>query len=316
LVAVQGNLVIPFGGGFGFPPFSNVAPGDKVHIDNSLVIGLQYYNRYQDPNGDPEYYAWDTWRDENGDPIHVQRDVVVGLERATSSAGCVESGEFHGKMAVVNNLIDIDATPWYADWYRTQVKKHLGKKIDNSYRIYYNDHAMHGNPGNNPAANARIVSYTGMLQQAVRDVAAWVEDGVKPPTSTKYAIADGAQIVVPPTADQRKGMQPVVTLTVNGGQRADISVGDTVTFHANIKVPPRTGKVVIAEWDFNGGGTYPDPANIGTTRPEVDLEATHTYNTPGTYFPVLRAASQRVGDPNDLFTRVNNLARVRVVVTE
>jgi hypothetical protein len=307
--------VFPFAGGFGFPPLTNVQAGDPMHIDNSLVIGLQYYNRYQDPNGDPEYFAWNAWRDENGDPIYVQREHITGLERATSSAGCVESGQFQGKMAVVNNLIDIDATPWYADWYRTQVKKFLGKKIDDRYRIYYNDHAMHGNP-TNPAGNARIVSYTGMLQQTVRDVTAWVEQGVKPPTSTKYAIADGAQIVVPPTADERKGLQPMVTLTVNGGQRADISVGDTVTFLANIKVPPGAGKVVIAEWDFNGAGTYPDPANIVAIRPEVNLEATHTYNTPGTYFPVLRAASQRDGDPNDLFTRVNNLARVRVVVTE
>jgi len=315
LVAVLGNLVIPFGGGFGFPPFSNVAPGDKVHIDNSLVIGLQYYNRYQDPNGDPEYYAWDTWRDENGDPIHVQRDVVTGLERATSSAGCVESGQFQGKMAVVNNLMDIDATPWYADWYRTQVEKFLGNKINDRYRLYYNDHAQHGNP-TSLAAHARTVNYTGMLQQTVRNVAAWVEQGVNPPKSTVYEIVDGAQVVVPPTAGQRKGLQPVVDLLVNGGERADISVGDTVTFTAHIQVPPGAGKVVIAEWDFLGVGDYPDLADIGPIRPAVDLETTYTYTEPGTYFPVLRAASQRDGDPNDLLTRVNNIDRVRVVVTE
>jgi hypothetical protein len=311
--------VFPFAGGFGFPPLTNVQAGDPMHIDNSLVIGLQYYNRYQDPQfaqpaSEPDYYAWNAWRDANGDPIYVQRDVITGLERATSSAGCVESGQFQGKMAVVNNLMDIDATPWYADWYRTQVNKFPGNKIDDRYRIYYNDFAMHGNP-TNLAGNARTVSYTGMLQQTVRDVAAWVEQGVKPPKSTKHAIADGAQIVVPPTAEERKGLQPVVTLTVNGGERADISVGDTVTFHANIKVPPGAGKVVIAEWDFLGVGNYPNLANIGSISPEVNLEATYTYDTPGTYFPVLRAASQRNGNPNDLFTRVNNLARVRVVVT-
>jgi hypothetical protein len=196
------------------------------------------------------------------------------------------------------------------------VKSHLGKKIDDRYRLYYNDFAMHGNPGTNLASNARTIDYTGMLQQTVRDVAAWVEQGVKPPATTKYAIADGAQIVVPPTADERKGLQPVVTLTVNGGERADISVGDTVTFRVNIKVPPGAGKVVIAEWDFEGVGNYPVPANIGTIRPEVNLEVTHTYTTTGTRFPVLRAAAQRDGNPADLFTRVNNLDRVRVVVTE
>src|SRR5262249_61982689 len=108
------------------------------------------------------------------------------------------------------------------------VKSRLGNKIDDRYRLYYNDFAMHGNPGTNLAANARTIDYTGMLQQTVRDVTAWVEKGVKPPIGTKYAVANGAQIVVPPTADERKGVQPVVTLTVNGGKRADISVGGTV----------------------------------------------------------------------------------------
>lgn len=319
LVAVQDNLVVPFGGGFGFPPFSNVAPGDKVHIDNSLVVALQYYNRYQDPQyaqpaREPDYYAWNAWRDAWGNPLHVQRDVVVGLARANQAAGCVENGHFHGKMAVVNNLMDIDATPWYADWYRRLVKKRLGNKLDDHYRLYYNDHAMHGNPGSNPNANARTVDYTGMLQQTVRDVMAWVERGKPPPPSTKYAVVDGAQIVVPPAAGERKGMQPVVTLSVNGGERADIMVGDTVTFEAHIKVPPGAGKVVSAEWDFLGVGDYPVDQQIWHPRHTVHLSRTYTYTSPGTYFPVLRAASQRHGDADDPFTQVNNLARVRVVV--
>jgi hypothetical protein len=93
-------------------------------------------------------------------------------------------------------------------------------------------------------------------------------------------------------------------------------VGDTVTFHALIGTPLGTGKVVSAEWDFLGVGDYPVDAAISHPRPLVHLTATHTYTEPGTYFPVLRAASQREGDPDDLFTRVNNLARVRVVVSE
>ena len=93
-------------------------------------------------------------------------------------------------------------------------------------------------------------------------------------------------------------------------------MGDTVAFQANIKVPPGAGKVTSGEWDFEGVGNYPVPADIGTIRPDVDLEATHTYDTPGTYFAVLRARSQRDGDPDDAFTQVENLARVRVVVSE
>lgn len=59
--------------------------------------------------------------------------------------------------------------------------------------------------------------------------------------------------------------------------RADISVGETVDFFAIVK-------------------------------------ASHTFTKPGTYFPVLRATSQRKGDQQTAFARVQNLGRVRVVV--
>ncbi len=114
----------------------------------------------------------------------------------------------------------------------------------------------------------------------------------------------------------RRGTQPVVRLRANGGERADISVGDTVTFDAQISTPPATGKVVSAKWDFLGVGNYPVDAAFGRPRAQVRLTTTHTYTEPGTYFPVLRAASQRDGDASDPFTQINNLARVRVVVSE
>ena len=318
LVAVPGgNIVVPF---TSFSPFglSDVNPGDKVHIDNSLVIALQYYNRHQDPQfdkpaGEPNYSAWDQWRDESGDPLFVQRDITVGLARATSSAGCVENGQFQGKMSVVNNLMDIDATPWYADWYRRLVESRLGDQTDKHYRLYFNDHAQHGNPSS-PAAHARTVNYRGMLQQTVRDMAKWVEQGKRPPASTRYVLDEDTQIQVPHVAAVRKGLQPVVHLWANGKERADIAVGDTVTFHAIVAVPPRAGRVVKAEWDFLGVGDYPDEQEIRRPRRWALFRATHTYTEPGTYFPVLRAASQRQGDPDDELTHVNNLARVRVVV--
>ena len=144
---------------------------------------------------------------------------------------------------------------------------------------------MHGNPGTNLAANARTVDYTGMLQQTVRDVMAWVEKGVRPPASTRYWIEQGAQVKVPPIAALRGGMQPVVHLWANGRERADISVGETVTFHALIAVPPNAGKVVSAEWDFLGVGDYPVDATIGSPRPYVHLTATHTYTRARNLFP-------------------------------
>ena len=79
----------------------------------------------------------------------------------------------------------------------------------------------------------RIVSYLGVLHQALRDLSAWVEKGVEPPQSTNYKVVDG-QVQVPPTAAERKGIQPVVTVKANGGARAEAAAGQPVTFTAVI----------------------------------------------------------------------------------
>jgi hypothetical protein len=106
----------------------------------------------------------------------------------------------------------------------------------------------------------------------------------------------------------------VVELRVNGGKRAEVKVGEPVFFSAHIQVPPGAGKVVDAEWDFKGEGDHYVAAQIGHIRPAVQLWATYTFSEPGTYFPVLRATSQREGDPNTPWARIENLDRVRVVV--
>jgi hypothetical protein len=111
------------------------------------------------------------------------------------------------------------------------------------------------------------------------------------------------------------GVQPVVHLEVNGGERAQVAVGEAVTFAARIEVPVAPGNVVSAEWDFEGAGTYLDAAELDKpTSDPVQVTATHTYTNPGTYFPALRVASQRECDPFAPFARSHNLSRVRVVV--
>jgi hypothetical protein len=165
-----------------------------------------------------------------------------------------------------------------------------------------------------PTDNLRVINYTGILQQTLRDLTAWVEKGVLPPPQTVYKVVDG-QVEIPPTAAERKGIQPVVTLTANGGTRADVGVGQPVTFAGVIEVPPNTGTVVAAEWDFEGAGNYPDTEALKDTQsPRVAVKTTHTFMKPGTYFPALRAASQRQGDAKTPYARAVNLDRVRVVV--
>jgi hypothetical protein len=149
-------------------------------------------------------------------------------------------------------------------------------------------------------------------------LSAWVEKGVPPPASTSYKVVDG-QVVVPATAVERKGIQPVVTLRANGGVRAEVAAGKPVKFTAVIEVPPTTGKVVAAKWDFEGEGTFPvvqeiKESNSTDSGTRVKLASNHVFLKPGTYFTTILATSQREGDPHTPYARIENLGRVRVVV--
>jgi hypothetical protein len=119
--------------------------------------------------------------------------------------------------------------------------------------------------------------------------------------------------MVPSGAAERGGIQPVIELKANGGVRA--AAGQAVSFIASIEVPPNAGRVVAAEWDFEGTGDFPSAQRIDTPEPLVQLSTSYTYAKPGTYFAVLRATSQREGDARTAYGRVQNIARVRVVIS-
>lgn len=309
LGAATGDVV---GVGFGANPAiaNSIHSGDRVKIDNSWYLALQTYHRHQVPA--PDMYGWKQFHDSKGAPIYPQRQVLIGPIGAMNGAGSLQSGRITGKMIAVEALMDIDALPWQADWYRTKVKDALGSRIDESFRLWFIDHAQHTPPAGVPA-QARTVSYQGVLEQALRDVSAWVERGVRPPTNTRYSVVE-SQVQVPAQAAQRGGIQPVVSLKANGRERADAAVGEPVTFVAEIVVPPGTGKVVAAEWDLLGVGDYPVAGQLAAASASARVKTTYAYSKPGTYFPVIRATSQRDGDAKSPYARVQNLGRVRVVV--
>jgi hypothetical protein len=293
--------------------FNGIKAGDEVEIDNSQNLAGQTFHRHQVPSRD--YHVWDQFRGSDGNPLYPQRPRLLGPITAEQGAGSVQSGRFAGKLIVVSMLMDEAALAWNADWYRTRVREVMGSRFDDNFRLWYVDHALHG-AGANGKHNTRIINYTGVLQQALRDVSAWVEKGTTPPVGTDYRLVDG-QIEVPATAAARGGVQPVVTLTVNGGVRADVGVGTPVTFSGMVEVPPNTGKVVSAEWDFEGTGDYPVQGVVkhsDGSGAHATVATTYAFSKPGTYFPALRAASQRRPD-GTLYARAQNLARVRVVVT-
>jgi hypothetical protein len=288
-----------------------VQAGDAVTVDNSNFLAAQTYHRHQVPG--PDFPVWDQFRDQKGEPIYPQRPMLLGPLFVQATSGSTMTGEFDEKMIVVASLWDREAMPWQADWYRQRVASHLGGNADQQFRLYYTDHALHGDEPHLEDPS-RVVPYQGMLQQALRDLAAWVEQGIEPPASTGYRIDDG-QVIVPDDAAERKGLQPVVTLAVNGAERIDVTAGTTVEFSGAVSVPPGTGAVVSAEWDFDGTGEFPVKSDLPVGQTGVTVTAQHRFDEAGTWFVALRGASQRAGDTDTPYGVIRNLARVRVVVS-
>lgn len=285
--------------------------GDKVHFDNRNFLAVQTYHRHQVPG--PEYSVWNQFRDAAGKPIYPQRPMLLGPLFARGASGTLQSGKFQGKMILVENLYDTEAFPWQADWYRARVEEHLGDATRDHFRLWFTDHANHQD-STTQKDPLHTISYLGVLQQALRDLSAWVERGVKPPANTRYQVVDG-QVQVPSEAAQRRGIQPVVQLSVDGAQRAEVKAGETVQLEALIEVPPGAGTVVDAAWDLDGSGNFSKPATLSRTEEgEARVTLEHRFDKAGTRFPTLRVAAQRDGDADTPYARIQNLGRVRVVV--
>ncbi|MHB9032170.1 MAG: hypothetical protein ACYC6L_03875, partial [Anaerolineae bacterium] len=293
-----------------------IQPGDGLLLDNSNYLALQTYHRHQVPGRD--YAGWEQFRGEDGTPIYPQRKVITGPLIAYSAGGAVQSGRIHGKMIVVACLMDEAALPWQADWYANKVREHLGEEADDRFRLWYIENALHGSvPAYGKESLLHAVSYRGALNQALLDISDWVERGVVPPAGSAYRVTD-AQVVVPETAEERRGIQPVVNLSANGAVRAVVKAGEPVFLEGVITLPPGAGAVTSAAFDLDGSADFAVRAAVETEDEgrSTRVRLTHSYDQPGTYFPVLRVTSNRQGSADDIYTQVRNLARVRVVVKD
>ena len=160
----------------------------------------------------------------------------------------------------------------------------------------------------------RIVNYGGVLQQALRDLAAWVEQGAARRPAPTYEVIDG-QVFVPADASERKGVQPTVDVTANGRARADVAVGRGgalrrgrrgATRHRN----GRVGRVGLRRL----GRVRGELLVLDGSASLLNITAAHTFTEPGTYFPALLVRTQRHSDLRKPHARIQNLGRVRVVV--
>ena len=312
----------------------SIQPGDIVTLDNSDYIAVQSYYRHQVPP-DAGFHAWDQFRKEDGTPAIPQRDDIMGP--GFCGTGTVQEGTIQGKVILTQALMDESTCPWCGDWYRSAVRRAKGNEDD--FRIYYYERCLHGDVS--ALDTDMIVNYIGGLKQALLDISDWVERGIEPRQSSVYEM-EGGCVHIAGTARERKGIQPVITLTANGGACAHVKVGEPVVLEAVAQVPEGAGKVTEIRFSFSDPmfGTYAkkieagDPMSFleqgrsGRVEGTLDTYVTEeglqagracaqtSYDKSGTYFATAFVKSQRRGDKQDAFTQVRNLARARGVVEE
>ena len=299
--------------------------GDEVRVDNSNFLAVQTIYRHQVPEGHLE--GWRLFEDTDGKPVYPQRPMLLGPVFTQGAAGTLPTGNIHGKVILCCSLMDREAFAWQGDWYRRQVEKSLGPWTDQNLRLWYTDNALHGDQEDQLDDKTHAVPYNGVIQQALLDLSQWVEKGVEPAQSTNYQI-EKAQVIVPETANERRGIQPVVNMSIWGsdinglisheGKRIEVRRGATVEFKVKAEVPAGQGKVMLAQVSYDGKDYSEEidlsQADYGADGSKVEFTVRHQFKNKGTYFPTIRVASQRKVDPSSPFARIYNLDRVRVVV--
>jgi hypothetical protein len=300
---VVGDVLIPTGAGSFFDPglVSDIASGDAVTVDNRDFLAYCYSDRHE--VRDPLSFAQFTVV---GTPIYPMRPEVPNALTWT--------GVFGGKMILQQHLMDRPCWPPVAIRYHRAAKEHLGDRVDDQFRIWWTDKAQHVPPPPGTPDATRSIWYVGIVSQGVRDVIAWAEDGTPPARTMEYEYIDG-QVVLPSDPDERGGIQPVVTAKVDGGDSAVVRAGETIDFSFRAATPTGWGTVIAAEWDFDGSGNFACPVEgIDGTERVVEGTVRHQFDVPGTHFATVRVTAHREGDVTARTERIENLARVRVVV--
>jgi hypothetical protein len=298
--------------------FNNVRDGDRIRIDNRDWIAYLYYHRYglkalTDKLGlatpghqlmFPEHRAMEK---PDGSPSYVQRNAATGWYPGLN-------GNFKGKMIMLSGLSDEPIWPTQMTPYEHMVRRNLGANVDNQYRFWWLDHTPHCSGPLSGERSTYLVPNNGVVRQAILDVMRWVEDGKPPAADMAYRYSADNALIVPATAKERGGIQPVTILKANGAERAEVKVGQSVRFDATADAPPGSGAIVRAQFDFDGKGAWPvSVAEANGASGSLATSATHAYDKPGTYFASFRVASHRDGAKGK-GPPIYNLARVRVVV--
>jgi hypothetical protein len=184
--------------------------------------------------------------------------------------------------------------------------------------LRWTENAEHISPSFLPTSSKRatstwLIDYMPIIEQSLLDLCDWAEKGVVP-AGTTYTFSDG-KVSLPATANERGGIQPVVSVTVNGSQRADVKVNASVSLELNAAVPLAGGTIIAVEWSLDGSGEFTAEPGINGQARSLKLSKTHRYAGSGVYFATARVTSHRDGDVSAESRRLVNVASARIVVT-
>lgn len=275
--------------------------GDEVLLDNSDYVAATDYHLHALPEGGYAGY-FDCYK-KDGSPKYVQRDHVVNV----TGVGGKMTGDFDCKMIVEGAYCDESAFPYQSAWYRDKVYKVQGKnRADKNYRLQLIDNALHDDRAEPVSVELNYVTNCQAINQCILDVAAWVEKGIEPPAQSQFT-QDRGKLTFSNSADDRKGIQNVCSISVNGKKKLTVKIGEKVKFNAEIEIPEGAGELTNIEWSFEGEKDFPVKTGVVT-------EAEHTFNKAGTYRVVMRAYNERNGDSKTPFTQIRNITYMTVEV--
>lgn len=279
-----------------------LAKGGKIRVTNRFMLASYFYPRHTIV---PGYYQYDQYRNADGTSKYPQRPYsVADISTMKSGAGVLSLGDIKTRVMLFQNMSDFLAFPSWVAGYAKTIEQTLGKaKADQMLRVYYQERGGHTNEG--------IVG--GVFNQALIDMMAWAEKGVAPKPSSRWSFdLPNTQVILPPDAALRKGLQPVVEVTVNGNDHARVAVDEPVRLVGKLQMPPTTGQIVQYNWTY---GTATEATVLPKPLQRVDVARTVSFTAPGDYIIRLTVNGQRSGlvDPADQ-TLSQNFKEVRVIV--
>ena len=251
-----------------------------------------------------------------GKPIHVQYE----MPEMSPLMGTPHTGKFPGKMLWVHHTHDASLWPSDGVGMRNNVEREVGYEEGRKhFRLRFTHNAEHTPPSTLPPAfgrapNTTLIDYLRTDRAEPRRSRHLGRDRLsnppRPPSSSSTARSS-----CPTPPRNAAASKPVVSVTANGEVRAEVRAGEPVTFQAHAELPDGAGSLIAAQWDFDGSGTYPEQVQLDGISTSVDLETTHAFDRPGTYFVTALVESHRDGDVNATSRRIPNLASARVVVS-